>query len=56
MRAVTPEGHGPHRYFFTVFAVKQDACRSTPIPPQPYGFQLNCNTIEKATLTGNFAR
>src|SRR6188472_1232595 len=52
-----PEGHGPHRYQFTLFAVKQD---SLPVNADTsaaiVGFQLHFNTLEKATLTGKFQR
>jgi Raf kinase inhibitor-like YbhB/YbcL family protein len=52
-----PEGHGPHRYVFTVFAVKQDALQvNADTSAAIIGFQLHFNTIEKATLTGKFAR
>src|SRR3954462_5671407 len=52
-----PEGHGPHRYVFTLFAVKQD---SLPVAADTsaaiVGFNLHFNTLEKVTLTGKFAR
>ena len=52
-----PEGHGPHRYQFTLFAVKQE---SLPVNADTsaaiVGFQLHFNTLEKATLTGKFQR
>ncbi len=52
-----PEGHGPHRYVFTVFAVKQDALPvNADTSAAVVGFNLHFNTIEKATLTGKFAR
>ena len=52
-----PEGHGPHRYQFTLFAVKQDALQVTADTSAAIiGFQLHFNTIEKATLTGLFKR
>ena len=52
-----PEGHGPHRYVFTVFAVKQDALPvNADTSAAIVGFQLHFNTIEKATLTGMFSR
>src|SRR6188472_93526 len=48
-----PEGHGPHRYVFTLFAVKQDALPvNADTSAAIVGFQLHFNTIEKATLTG----
>ena len=52
-----PEGHGPHRYVFTLFAVKQDALPvNADTSAAIVGFQLHFNTIEKATLTGVFKR
>ena len=52
-----PEGHGPHRYVFTVFAVKE---ASLPVAADTsaaiVGFQLHFNTLERATLTGKFQR
>ena len=52
-----PEGHGPHRYQFTLFAVKQEALPvNADTSAAIIGFQLHFNTIEKATLTGKFAR
>ena len=52
-----PPGHGPHRYIFTIFAVKEeklpvDADTSAAV----VGFNLHFNTLEKATLTGMFKR
>jgi Raf kinase inhibitor-like YbhB/YbcL family protein len=52
-----PPGHGPHRYVFTVFAVKEaslpvDADTSAAI----VGFHLHFSTLEKAALTGKFER
>jgi len=52
-----PPGHGPHRYVFTLFAVKE---ASLPVTADTsaavVGFHLNFNTLEKATLTGTFQR
>ena len=52
-----PEGHGPHRYVFTLFAVKQE---TLPVQADTsaavVGFNLHFNTIEKAVLTGVFKR
>ena len=52
-----PEGHGPHRYQFTVFAVKEE---SLPVNADTsaaiVGFYLNFNTLERKTLTGKFQR
>ena len=52
-----PEGHGPHRYQFTLFAVKQDALPVTADTSAAIvGFQLHFNTLGKAVLTGKFQR
>ena len=52
-----PEGHGPHRYQFTVFAVKE---ASLPVNADTSAavvdFQLHFNTLERTTLTGKFQR
>ena len=52
-----PEGHGPHRYQFTVFAVKE---ASLPVNADTsaavVGFYLHFNTLERTTLTGTFQR
>ncbi len=52
-----PEGHGPHRYQFTLFAVKQEALPvNVDTSAAIIGFQLHFNTLAKATLTGLFQR
>jgi Raf kinase inhibitor-like YbhB/YbcL family protein len=52
-----PEGHGPHRYQFTLFAVKQDALPvAADTSAAIVGFNLHFNTLEKAVLTGKFQR
>src|SRR5262249_35517131 len=52
-----PEGHGPHRYVFTVFAVRQEALAgNADTPAALIGFQLHFNTIAKAPLMGKFQR
>lgn len=52
-----PEGHGPHRYQFTLFAVKLDALPvNADTSAAIVGFYLNFNTLERVTLTGNFQR
>jgi Raf kinase inhibitor-like YbhB/YbcL family protein len=52
-----PPGHGPHRYMFTLFAVKE---ASLPVNADTsaavVGFNLHFNTLEKAALTGKFGR
>lgn len=52
-----PEGDHPHRYIFTVFAVKTE---TLPIDESAtaavVGFNLHFATLEKATLMGLFKR
>jgi hypothetical protein len=52
-----PEGDHPHRYLFTVHAVSAD---SLPVEADTsaavVGFQLNFNTLAKASLMGLFKR
>ena len=52
-----PEGDHPHRYIFTVHAVKADALPVTADSSAAVvGFQLHFNTLAKATLMGLFKR
>ena len=52
-----PPGHGPHRYVFTVFAVRE---ASLPVDadtmPAVVGFHLHFATLEKASLTALYER
>lgn len=52
-----PAGDHPHRYLFTVFAVKE---ASLPVNadtmPAVVGFMLNFNTLAKASLMGLYKR
>ena len=52
-----PVGDNPHRYVFTVYALKVD---KLDIPEGAtaslVGFMVNANTIAKATLTGKYGR
>jgi Raf kinase inhibitor-like YbhB/YbcL family protein len=53
----SPPGHGPHRYIFTVFAVSQDKLPvNADTSAAVVGFNLNFNTLDKATITGIFER
>lgn len=48
-----PQGDKPHRYIFTVFAVKTEALQlGASTTAAVVGFQLHFNTLEKATITG----
>lgn len=52
-----PPGHKPHRYIFTVFALKVD---HLPLKPESsgamVGYYLNQNTLAKASFTGLYER
>lgn len=52
-----PAGDKPHRYVFTVYALKVDRL---DVPKGAHasvaGFMINANTIGKATLTGMYGR
>lgn len=51
--AAPPEGHGPHRYIFTVFAVDTDRLDVTADNSGAvYGFNLHFHTLAKASITG----
>ena len=52
-----PEGDHPHRYIFTIFAVGAESLQvDADTPAAVVGFQLNFNTLAKATLMGLFKR
>lgn len=52
-----PEGHGPHRYVFTVHALKVDKLDvPASAPAAMVGFNLWANTIAKTSTTGIFER
>ncbi|NOU11071.1 MAG: YbhB/YbcL family Raf kinase inhibitor-like protein [Nitrospira sp.] len=52
-----PPGHKPHRYIFTVFALKVD---QLPLKPEAsgamVGYYLNQNALAKASFTGLYSR
>ena len=52
-----PQGDKPHRYIFTVYALKTD---KLDVPKGAtaslVGFMVNANAIGKATLTGMYGR
>jgi Raf kinase inhibitor-like YbhB/YbcL family protein len=52
-----PEGDHPHRYIFTVFAVGSEVLPvNADTSAAIVGFNLNFNTLAKATLMGLFKR
>jgi hypothetical protein len=55
--ACPPVGDKPHRYVFTVYALKVD---KLPVPedasPALIGFTLNANSLGMATLTAKYGR
>jgi Raf kinase inhibitor-like YbhB/YbcL family protein len=52
-----PEGDHPHRYLFTVFAVKTEKLDvNADTAPAVVGFNLHFNTLAKAEIMGLFKR
>ncbi len=51
-----PEGDHPHRYFFTVFAVREMLDVQADTSAAVVGFNLHFKTIEKAAIMGLFKR
>ena len=52
-----PEGDHPHRYLFTVFAVKTDKLDvKADTSAAVVGFNLHFNTLAKAKIMGLFKR
>jgi len=51
-----PEGDHPHRYFFTVHAVKGELSVTENTSAAVIGFQLHFNTLEKKAIMGLFKR
>ena len=53
--AAPPEGHGPHRYIFTVFAVDVERLDvNADNSGAVYGFNLHFHTLAKASITGTY--
>lgn len=51
--AAPPQGHGPHRYIFTVFAVDVHRLDVTPENSGAvFGFNLHFHTLARASITG----
>lgn len=52
-----PPGHKPHRYIFTVYALKVEQFSLKPATPAAMvGFYLNQNALAKASFTGLYSR
>ena len=50
-----PEGHGPHRYIFTVFAVDVESLDVTADNSGAvFGFNLHFHTLAKASITATY--
>ncbi|WP_372706305.1 YbhB/YbcL family Raf kinase inhibitor-like protein [Brevundimonas sp.] len=50
-----PQGHGPHRYVFTLFAVDTAALPVTPDNSGAvFGFNLHFRTLAKASITATY--
>ena len=55
--ACPPKGDKPHRYIFTVFALKAEKLElGSEASGAMFGYNLNGNMIEKASLTATFGR
>ena len=51
-----PVGDKPHRYVFTLYALKTERLDVTGASASLAGYMVNGNAIGKATLTGKFGR
>ena len=51
-----PAGDKPHRYNFTLYALKADGLDVSGASASLAGYMINANAIGKATLTGKFGR
>lgn len=51
-----PAGDKPHRYIFTLYALKTARIDASPSGASLAGFMVNMNTLAKTTLTGRFGR
>jgi phosphatidylethanolamine-binding protein (PEBP) family uncharacterized protein len=52
-----PEGDPPHRYVFTVFALKTEQLElPADASPALAGFMVNANAIAKASFTAKYGR
>jgi len=51
-----PVGDKPHRYIFTLYALKTERLDVSGASASLVGYMVNANAIAKATLTGKFGR
>jgi Raf kinase inhibitor-like YbhB/YbcL family protein len=52
-----PVGNRPHRYIFTLYALKVDGLKLDPgTPAAMVGYNLNANAIAKTSFTARFGR
>jgi Raf kinase inhibitor-like YbhB/YbcL family protein len=51
-----PAGDKPHRYVFTLYALKTEKLDVAPTGASLAGFMVNANAIAKATLVGRYGR
>src|SRR6266852_4664519 len=51
-----PAGDKPHRYNFTLYALKVDGLDVSGASASLVGYMINANAIGKAKLTGKFGR
>jgi phosphatidylethanolamine-binding protein (PEBP) family uncharacterized protein len=51
-----PAGDKPHRYNFTLYALKVDGLDVSGASASLAGYMINANAIGKAKLTGKFGR
>lgn len=55
--ACPPAGDKPHRYIFTVYALKVEALPlDVDATPAMAGFNINANTLAKASITATYGR
>jgi hypothetical protein len=55
--ACPPEGHGPHQYLFTVYALKVDKLGlDAKANPELVGYYLNANKLGKASIVAYYER
>jgi Raf kinase inhibitor-like YbhB/YbcL family protein len=55
--ACPPEGDKPHRYIFTIYALKVDKLEVAPDASAALvGFMINANQIGKASITARYGR